>query len=203
MSAIVSIYLASAVYAVIRYVAFAPKNAESIPVFILNKGISMAAAICLAAGFLQAWRRDRGRAVSVEPSAWFRAGTFGAIWHIPMSLVVLRPEYFKEFFRPPDAPMAGRLSFEGEMVFLLGGATAALLFLLTRPQWSGAVRRRISIAAMVTLLGHILSMGYCRGLNINASHAYLPPMWLLSVVAAALGLWWLVRSRGDERCPPP
>jgi hypothetical protein len=38
-------------------------------------------------------------------------------------------------------------------------------------------------------------MGYCRGLNINASHAYLPPMWLLSVVAVVLGLWWLVRDR--------
>jgi hypothetical protein len=195
MTAIVSIYVGSAVYALVRYVAFAPKNAESIPVFILNKGISMAAAICLAVGFFQAWRLGRGRAVSPAPSVWFRAGTFGAVWHIPMSLVVLRPEYFKEFFRAPDASMPGRLSFEGEMVFLLGGATAALLFLLLRPQWSGVARRRIAIAAMATLLGHVLTMGYCRGLNINASHAYLPPMWLLSVVAVVLGLWWLVRDQ--------
>jgi hypothetical protein len=38
-------------------------------------------------------------------------------------------------------------------------------------------------------------MGWCRGLNMTASHAYLPPMWLLSAIGIALGGWWLMRSR--------
>lgn len=201
------LYLASLAYSMVRYVAFAPQNLESLPVFVVNKGVSMAAALCLALGFLAQRRLARGGSAKVAPGDWFRAGVFGAIWHVPMSLAILEPAYFKEFFRPieaaaADAPaIAPRLSFEGELVFMCGGLAAALVFLLARPQWSEAVRRRISIAAMLALLAHVLAMGWCRGLNINASHAYLPPMWILSVLGVAVGLWWIMRT--PVRAEPP
>jgi hypothetical protein len=38
-------------------------------------------------------------------------------------------------------------------------------------------------------------MGYCRGLNINASHAYLPPMWLISAVMIFVGIVVLLLTR--------
>lgn len=196
MRPVVALYAASVVYAVIRYVAFAPKNAGNIPVFIVNKAVAMAAVLCMALGFLAALRRMRGRAAGTDPATWFRAGVFGAVWHVPMSLAILDPAYFKEFFAAPADPAAPpRLSTAGELVFMFGGLAAATVFLLLRPQWTPRERWRLSLAASAVLLCHVLSMGWCRGVNMTASHAYLPPMWLLSAIGIALGGWWLVRSR--------
>ena len=44
-------------------------------------------------------------------------------------------------------------------------------------------------------------MGWARGLNINAKHAYLPPMWLLSVIGVAIAVWWLLRTPVREERP--
>jgi hypothetical protein len=196
MRAIVALYAASVAYSVIRYVAFTPKNAGNIPVFIVNKAVAMAAVLCLALGFLAALRRQRGTEVRIDPATWFRAGTFGAVWHVPMSLVILDPAYFKEFFAPPADPAAApRLSTAGEFIFMFGGLAAAILFLLLRTQWTPLARWRLSLAVTGTLLCHVLAMGWCRGVNMTASHGYLPPMWLLSAIGIALGGWWLLRSR--------
>ena len=194
------LYAIAFVYSAVRYVAFAPKNLENLPVFVVNKGVSMAAALAFAMGFLAQLRLARGGVPTVAPGDWFRAGVFGVIWHIPMSLAILEPAYFKEFFRPIEAAAEGmpaiapRMSFEGELVFMFGGLAAALVFLLLRTHWTAVSRRRISIAAMLALLAHVLAMGWSRGLNINAKHAYLPPMWLLSVIGIAIGVWWLMRT---------
>lgn len=191
MRPIVILYILGIAYSIIRYVAFAPQNLEHLPVFIVNKGVSMSAALCFAVAFFQQLRRMRGATIVSEPAWWFRAGIFGAIVHIPISLAILRPEYFKEFF------LEGRLSFAGEMVFLFGGLTAGLIFLLHRPTMAAMTRWWLSLGAMLTLLTHVLAMGYCRGLNINISHAYMPPMWLLSAigVAAAVGILLFSRPR--------
>lgn len=195
MRAILALYVVSVVYAMIRYVAFAPKNLENLPVFIVNKGISMAAAICFAIGFFCQLRQLRGAANAGDPSAWFRAGVFGAVMHIPMSLAILRPAYFKEFFK------GDRLSFAGEMVFFFGGLTAACIFLLLRTGWTAMARWWLSLACMTALLVHVCAMGYCRGLNINKTHAYMPPMWALSAVAVTIGIGWLLWSRPRDSAP--
>lgn len=203
MVQVVVLYLASIAYAIVRYVVFAPENLESLPVFIVNKGVAMAAALSLAFGFLQALRRARGVAVAVAPSTWFRAGVFGAIWHVPMALAILEPSYFKEFFAEPNDAGLRRLSFAGELVFMFGGIALALVYLLVKRHWTPRARWWLSLAGMVALLAHVLSMGYCRGLNFKASHGYLPAMWLLSAIGIALSLWWLVRSRAHAFAADP
>jgi hypothetical protein len=186
---IVLLFVICVLYSIVRYVAFAPENVTNIPVFIANKGVSMAAAFCFAGAFFQQLRRMRGRSIEVEPAAWFRAGVFGALAHIPMSLVILRPAYFGEFFD------GERLSFGGETTFFFGALTAGGIYLLHRQGWSILARWWLSLATMVLLFGHVLSMGLLRGLNINRAHAYLPPMWLLSLIGIAAALWWLLRNR--------
>lgn len=199
MQAILTLYIVSLVYSVIRYVAFTPQNLENLPVFIVNKGVAMAAALSFAFGFLQQMRKMRGRAICVEPATWFRAGVFGAIMHVPISLAILTPGYFPEFFGEK------RLSFAGEMVFLFGGLTAAMIFLLLRPTWDAVTRWWLSLGAMVTLFAHVVAMGYARGLNMNISHAYMPPMWLLSAIGIAAAICWLLGSRpgGTEGTQEP
>jgi hypothetical protein len=205
MKWIVALFTGSVIYSAVRYVAFAPRNLENLPVFVVNKGVSMAAALCFVAAFVQQYRRQRGAVVGVEPSAWFRAGVFGAIWHIPMALAVLRPAYFKEFFAPAaeGAAASGRMTFMGELVFCFGALAAGAVYLLTRQQWTPLQRWWLSLAAVLMLQTHVLAMGYCRGLNINASHAYMPPMWLLSAVGIFIGLVVLLCSRPKPEFASP
>lgn len=197
MKAILALYAASIIYSCVRYLVFAPKNLEHLPVFVVNKGWSMAAALCFAVGFYKQMRKDRGAAINVEPSLWFRAGLYGAIAHIPMSLAILRPGYFKEFF----IDGAARMSFNGEMVFLFGAVTAGGLYLLTRQSWTPILRWRLSLITMLTLATHVGFMGICRGVNLNKSHAYLPPMWLLSLIGISLGIVWLLMSKPKCQIP--
>jgi hypothetical protein len=192
----IALYVASITYSIIRYVVFDPKNLHNIPLFVTNKGVAMAAAICFTIAFvLQLRGRSRtavdagaGGASASPSSGWFRAGIFGAIWHVPMALAILEPTYFKEFFLTPTGDAAVRMSLAGELVFCFGGLAAGGFYLVTRQNVSALQRWWLSVGAMLALQTHVLAMGYCRGLNINAKHGYLPPMWLLSAIAIAIGL---------------
>ena len=192
------LFLSTLVYAVVRYVAFMPENAHNLPVYVVNKAMSMAAALCFVAAFFQQMRLNRGALVKVEPTLWFRAGVFGVFVHVPLALIVLRPSYFPEFFGED------RFSFAGEMVFFFGALTAGGIYLLHRaPAWQPITRWWASMATLGCLLGHVLAMGVCRGLNINASHAYLPPMWLLSLIGISAGIGFLLKLRPSATPGPP
>jgi hypothetical protein len=189
MVKIVLLYLFCLVYAVVRYVWFTPANVEHLPVFVSNKGVAMGGAFCFVLAFWGQWRRRVGVVGGTEPAVWFRAGIFAAVAHVPMSLSILRPSYFAEFF-------AGeRLSLNGEAILLFGALTAAGIYLLQRATWTAWQRWWLSLATMVVLFVHALAMGIARGFNINASHAYLPPMWLLSLIGIGLGLVFLLMDQ--------
>ena len=125
----------------------------------------------------------------MEPAAWFRAGVFGAFVHVPMSLAILRPGYFKEFF------VGERLSFTGESVFLFGALTAGGIYLLGRSQWTPRQRWWLSLATVAALFSHTLCMGIARGIHINRTHSYLPPMWMLGLLGIAFGAAFLLMSK--------
>lgn len=191
MLRIVGLFSLAIGYSAVRYIVFAPKNLPNLPVFVVNKGVSMAAAFCFALAFWEQWRLSRGALPRTEPANWFRGGIFGAIWHISMSLAILSPSYFKEFF----VADGGRMSLTGEAVFMFGGLTAGGIYLLTRTQWTAHQRWWLSVATIAVLFAHTLCMGIARGLNMNRSHAYLPPMWLLSLVGIVFGACFLILSR--------
>lgn len=112
LSKILWLYGASVMYSVVRYAVFAPQNFQNLPVFIVNKGVAMAVALCFAVAFWQQLRERDSGGGQHAPAAWFRAGIWGICAHIPLSLALLRPGYFPEFFS------AERFSFIGEAVFL-------------------------------------------------------------------------------------
>lgn len=189
MLRIASVYAVSLIYSVVRYIVFVPENLKNLPAFILNKGISSAAAVCFVIAFWQQWRRLRGRIAGNEPANWFRAGVFGVVAHVPLASTIIRPEYFKEFYD------GARLSMIGETIFLCGALAAACVYLLTRGSYSAIHRWWLSLVTMGVLLNHTLFMGIARGIHIDRKHAYLPPMWMLSVIAIALGIAYLLMSK--------
>jgi hypothetical protein len=188
------IILLSVVYALVRYVAFAPANSEHIPVFILNKAVSMAGALALVAAL---WHRYRGRAEAA--GRYFNLTLVLVVMHVPMSLTVLRPGYFPEFFESDGA----RLRLMGEMVFFFGAAALGLTWLLAQGQLVAKLRDRLGVLLLAVISAHVAAMGACRGIHINAKHAYLPPMWMLSlialVIALILGVRRLLKAKGDAK----
>ena len=60
MRAILILYFIAVAYSCVRYLAFAPQNLGNLPIFVLNKGISMAAAFCFALAFWAQLRERRG-----------------------------------------------------------------------------------------------------------------------------------------------
>ena len=189
LTKILWLYVASVVYSIVRYAVFAPQNFQNLPVFIVNKGVAMAVALCFTIAFWQQLRMRDHPTNTQAPTAWFRAGIWGICAHIPMSLSLLRPGYFPEFFS------AERFSFNGEAVLLFGALTSGGVYLLTRTHWDGLLRWRLSMLTMTALFAHTLFMGIARGVNIKASHGYLPPMWMLSLIGIGFGIAFLVRSQ--------
>lgn len=169
----------SVIYAVVRYVVFVPKYVDHIPSFILNKAVGMAASFFLVWAF---WSKFRGKLENAD--AYFRATFIAVVIHIPLSLVLLKPGYFPEFFLDD-----GMLKFWGEMVILCGGLSLALLWQNNRARLPLLSKQKLAIALLSALFCHVGSMGICRGVNISAKHAYLPPMWLLSLIGIGVGLW--------------
>ncbi len=190
------LYLACIIYAVVRYVAFSPQNFQHLPVFVLNKAFSMGAALCFAIAFWYQWRGTAILNNGTDPSGWFRSGVFGSVAHVPMSLAILNPSYFKAFF------INDRMTFIGEAVFLFGALTLAGIYFLTRPSWSLRHRWWISLGTISMLFCHTLCMGIARGFNMNRSYAYLPPMWLISLIGTTLGAVFLLLSRPISQDPP-
>jgi hypothetical protein len=195
MLKIVLLFVISLIYSIVRYVVFAPRNLEHIPVFITNKAIAMSAALCFAVAFGLQWRAkgQPDSAATSEANLWFRAGIYAALLHVPLTLAILRPSYFKEFYS------GDRLSFHGETLVLFGGLTLATIYLVTRANVTAIQRWWLSLLFLTTLFLHTLFMGLARGVNMNASHAYLPPMWLLSLLGIALGICFLLLARPIQR----
>jgi hypothetical protein len=189
LSKILWLYVASVAYSVVRYAVFAPQNFQNLPIFIVNKGVAMAVPLCFAIAFWQQLRMRGGPPGTHAPTAWFRAGVWGICAHVPMSLSLLRPGYFPEFFS------SERFSFNGEAVLLFGALTTGGVYLLTRTHWDALLRWRLSMLTMALLFAHTLFMGIARGINIKASHGYLPPMWMLSLIGIGFAVAFLVRSR--------
>jgi hypothetical protein len=175
----------SVIYAVVRYVAFAPKYADNIPGFILNKAVGMAASFFLVCAF---WSKCRGWIENAD--TYFRATFVAVVIHIPLSIVLLNPGYFPEFFVADGS----KLKFWGEMVILFGALGLALLWQNNRVRLTLPSPKKLETALLAVLFCHVGSMGICRGVNITAKHAYLPPMWLLSLVGIGVGLW-VVRTQ--------
>jgi len=178
-----TIGLSSLIYALVRYVTFSPKYAEHIPSFIVNKAVGMAAAFLLVGALLYKCRGD------IEKSgAYFRAASFAVFVHIPLSLGLLRPGYFPDFFSKEGST----LNFWAEMVMLCGALGVALFWQNSRDR-SSHDASKLGIALLAVIFCHVGAMGICRGLNINAKHAYLPPMWMLSLIGIGVGIVGLIR----------
>lgn len=170
-------------YAILRYPVLGDTPWANVPLFVLNKALSWAGLVVFGMSLVsreKALRRYYG----------VRATALLAV-HILLSLLVLNPAYFPRFYAE-----TGRLTATAELSMLAGVLGAALLggLFYLNGQGQKAVGRSLRAGWGRAILWcgalHVAAMGYAVWLAPETWPGYLPPISLLSLVAAA---WYLHR----------
>ena len=178
----------STLYAVARYNFFGDVGAQNIPVYILNKSISLSSVIFL---LLAGWRCTQGN----KPDAkfWGTNSLHFAMVHIVMSFVLLSESYYPKLYS------ADIMNLNGEACVLFGVLAGYFYVLL------GFGRRRhlflvLKCLAAGTICLHLFFMGYFNWFNTADWPGRLPPISLISfligISALAVYLRLLLADRG-------
>jgi hypothetical protein len=195
-----SVILAQA-YAVVRYAVFKGVSLEHWPLHLNNKAISLAGLCLLAASFI--FRRTTGESDSASsarlPGALLARVGFVLIGlHVLMSLPILGPGYFPQFFT------GDKMNLTGELSLLLGIISFGCCLGIAGLILTGAVMnpapfrrllvQRLATAALVTAAGHVLVMGVAGWLTPDKWPGKMPPITLLAFLTALLPLLWRFRG---------
>ncbi|MFO0634752.1 MAG: hypothetical protein U0168_18060 [Nannocystaceae bacterium] len=179
---------ASLAYAVLRYNVFRGDSWEQLPVFIVNKAISVGSLGMLGASRVVA---DKARRKRLGLAAFMLAAL-----HVLLSLMVMNPSYIDKMYLP-----SGRMSWSAELSMLTGAVATSLLMWLAysttlRPldsqQHATSLVPGMARGTLVLVAAHVLYMGYGAWFTPASWPGAMPPITLLSF-ALALGFFVLPR----------
>jgi hypothetical protein len=166
-------FLFTTVYAVIRYAGFGNVSLIHLPVYIMNKAICMTAVEALFMAALGLMRAERNTV-----RFWTNVCVQLVFVHIFLSLGILSKGYYVNFFD------GDKMSLTGELVLLLGVLAVYCFWRLQAAGISQAVRRTLTILASSLVAGHLFVMGFKDTLNVQKWNGGLPPMSMLSFLLA-------------------
>jgi len=183
-------------YAILRYHVLGPVPWSEFPLFILNKGLALAAFILITFNFSLGPLSNLGVKVS---ASWLNArkalgmtGFLVVLIHALISFLLFRPESYPKFF---DA--TGSLTlFAG--ISMLGGVLGFVVLWAFNLSFQTQLRedkgfigfitsRRFLLAALLLGIVHVFFMGYEGWLNPSDWHGGLPPISLVAFVFCAFG----------------
>jgi DMSO/TMAO reductase YedYZ heme-binding membrane subunit len=178
---------ASVAYAVLRYNVLAGVAWAELPLYVSNKGISLASAALVAVAYLSGYIRLDGKGREDSRRLARTAGLAGfalALVHIVASFAVLTAAHYPQLFRGGDLSEVG-------WVCLAGGVLAALL--LTFPavyslprllpflgveNWKRAQQLGYPGLALTAL--HVFLIGNANWLSVSRWPGGMPPISLIS-----------------------
>lgn len=187
----VSVVVGASAYAVLRYVVFGTVPAEQIPVFVVNKGVAVAALAMMGAALLagpRAPERDARRVARVRRLG--RAAAALALLHTVLSLAALTPAGYGKLYEP-----SGALTVWAALAVLAGALGFVLVAVLVVPPAAvseeGAGSRStwpVARLALALVAAHVLALGW-RGWFTPADWpGGMPPITLLSFLLAVVFL---------------
>ncbi len=183
-------------YAVLRYHIFGEVPWKDLPLYVLNKGISLSSLILLSFNFSLGPLKNVGIKI---PENWLSArksmgiaGFLFAFIHIFMSISILNPKYYSIFFMAD-----GTLSIEGGLS-LLGGILSFVFLWVYNTSFSSRLKEDKRIIAIITsrrfliyaffFTGvHLFFMGYKGWGDSSGWQGGLPPVSLISFTIFSLG----------------
>jgi len=177
-------------YAVIRYAGFGGVSLIHVPGYLLNKSISMAAAVALAVAAQELVRNRRDAYLF-----WSKAAAHLAFGHVLLSLALMSTGSFPGFFD------GDRMSLTGEGMLILGVLASYCFWRVgtTRQRWSS--RRPLTLLGCALVAGHLFVMGSGGWLHFERWHGGLPPITLLSFCMAVFSLISFLRVKEKDLSP--
>ncbi|MBD0776769.1 hypothetical protein HPE56_03090 [Maribacter sp. ANRC-HE7] len=183
-------------YAIVRYNVAGNVPWKDVPVFVLNKGISLASLVLLIGSLSLGPLCNLGVRISESIlHARKSMGIIGFVYvsiHLLMSMSILNPRYYPKFFASDYT-----LSLQGSIVILAGilGFTLAGIHHFSFKE--GAKRaypiivavksKKIVVCTMLFFGCHVFFMGFKGWLGIDQWHGGLPPISLLSFSLFLMG----------------
>lgn len=183
-------------YALLRYHIFGSVPWKDLPLFILNKGISLASLILLTLNYSLSPLKYMGISISDKIlSARKALGVTGfayAFVHLIMSLFILNPAYYPVFFMED-----GSLTLRGGLC-LLGGVLSFILLWVYYKSFKQLVKKDPRISVLITskksilfilfFLGvHSFFLGYTGWITVELWLGGLPPISLISFLIFLFG----------------
>jgi hypothetical protein len=185
-----ALLLVTTAYALLRYAGFGGVSLAHAPAFLVNKAISLSAAVAVALAS-HAAARERAE----ETLAWGSASTHLAFVHVLLSLALLSKGNCPAWFD------GDRLSLAGEGAASLG-VLAAYAWWRAGKGLDWALRRRASALGCLLLAAHVAVMGFRNWIQPARWHGGLPPITLLSFTAATVALFLFLRVKNERRVGP-
>jgi DMSO/TMAO reductase YedYZ heme-binding membrane subunit len=184
-------------YAVVRYHLVGDVAWRHFPVFILNKATSMAAVVFVACSYLIGkiirWHDENKLLRLVVIKFCGLMGFFLAGIHALFSFCILSPAYFAKYF-----DSGGRLNLQGELAMAVGVVAVFCLMspaITTLPMmpkalggWRWKRSQRLGYLALIFVVVHLVALGLKGWLAPKGWPAGLPPISLLSLLAALVPL---------------
>ncbi len=183
---VIILFLLSLLYSILRYNIFKGIAWSQLPLFIVNKAVSLSAVLLMATSLFA------GRKISVDERYKELAMRYGwagfqfIVVHTLLSLILLNPGYYEKFYQ------TGRLTFKAEL-FLLFGVMAFVLLVIysinaalqrwgVEPFHPGVANSSIRTAAVIFIAGHLFVMGFNGWFNIAYWPGSLPPITLIAFI---------------------
>jgi|TARA_Y100000310_G_scaffold202533_3_gene202748 hypothetical protein len=173
---VIGIVVLFTAYAVLRYNIFGDVDVQNIPVYILNKSLSMSAALFLLLAGWSHWQKDKQAS-----KAWGTYSLHFAMVHVVISLMLLSSAYYPKLF---DGEL---MNVKGELSTLFGALAVYLYVLLSKHGLVKSTFHRIQFLATVVIALHLFFMGYSGWFTVGSWFGGLPPISLLSFIAVAVG----------------
>ncbi len=188
--------IVSVFYAILRYNVYGGVLWKDLPLFVLNKGISLSSLILLTINFSIGPLQNMGLNISEK---WLNsrkplgiAGFLFAFIHVFMSISILNPNYYDVFYMPD-----GTLSLKGSLS-LLGGILSFILLWVYNISFKSTIKKDKKIFAIITSRNfliyamlftgiHLFFMGYSGWLTPSKWQMSLAPISLISFVIFIIG----------------
>ena len=202
---IFGVFLLSLGYAVLRYHILGPVPWKDFPLYILNKGVCLAAFLLLTLNFSLGPYKSLGGAVAVS---WLNArkalgmtGFLFVLIHVLMSFLLFHPAVYGKFFMPD-----GTLTLNAGLS-MLGGVAAFVVLWGYNMSFQTFLRedaafiqfitsRRFMLFALLLGAGHLFFMGYSGWLQPAGWHGGLPPISMIAFACFAAG--YVINLLGRE-----
>ena len=177
-------FITSTVYAIIRYNVFHEVPWSDLPLYVLNKSISLSAVVLFAISRLIKSSSETNSKRTIKDFA-----VIFAIIHVVVSITILSPNYFGKFYFDSNFSWIGSFTlFSGILAFLLMFLFSSKFFLRKVLNNKSNMRKIVFLFILLSAV-HVFVMGFNGWLLPNSWPGGLPPISLLSFLALLIPLF--------------